>query len=65
MKAKACPQELEEIRGKKLHKLSRQSSTIIDLVCYNFKFTPLKIGDLYVAIYTALFYNFKGDQFKV
>lgn len=65
MKAKACPQELEEIREKKLHKLSRQSWTIIDLVCYNFKFTPLKICDLYVTIYTALIYNFKGDQFKV
>ena len=65
MKAKACPQELEEIRKKNFtncldnHEQSLTwfviiSNSLLINTCY-----------LYVTIYTALIYNFKGDQFKV
>lgn len=51
-------------KQKNAHKLSGQLHATIDLVCCDFKRILLKICDLYVTIYTALIYDFKGDQFK-
>lgn len=51
-------------KQKNAHKLSEQLHATIHLVCCDFKRIPLKICDLYVTIYTALIYDFKGDQFK-
>jgi len=65
MKAKACPQELEEIRKKNFTNCldnHEQSLTWFVIISNSLL---IKICYLYVTIYTALIYNFKGDQFKV
>ena len=65
MKAKACPQELEEIRKKNSTDCldnHEQSLTWFVIISNSLL---IKICYLYVTISTALIYNFKGDHFKV